>query len=351
MKTHWLIVFVVSACGGGVGLDDFETKLVDAVCKNAVECKDAPDLASCKASLQIKNKTLETLIAKSKSGVIKYDSDQASVCIDSIATAGCTFEGFHVAESPCNTVFTGTIATAGACVTDLECAGDAYCNQTDTNCDPSTACCAGTCMAIPAEAQIGGDCTTARCVDTAFCDSSTNRCSALVATAGAACTEIDACANPMICDVFAASPTCVTPAATGATCDPMTLLGCGDFRDYCDAISLKCTARLLPGGACGGTNDASCVGYADCTNMVCVALSTAGGTCTADGDCLGDLECPTASCVLPPAQTACPRLEEPTTSEPPVSTARRAPTRPSRLDWLTTKVERGARALPSSLLP
>jgi hypothetical protein len=134
---------------------------------------------------------------------------------------------------------------------------------------------------------------------------------------GAPCDDLDACANPMICDVFATASTCARPAARGATCNPMmTYFPCADTRDYCDATTMKCTQNVAVGQACDGANGAECIGYARCTNMVCQALALAGATCTAgmDSTCLGDLECPNGTCTLAAPQTACPRIESDPTS-------------------------------------
>lgn len=323
MKFHPFVcvtVVAMTACGG-VGIDDFQEKLGEAFCKNAVECQNAPDLASCQAALQLHSRFFETLVAKAKAKVITYDSDLASQCIDNFATAGCAFSGFHSdPEDPCADMFVGTVATGGACTISLECANGGICEATDPNCDSDVTCCPGTCMAVPT-VPLGGNCSTASC-ETGYCLSTNDTCTAPIATAGAPCTDFDACANPMYCDVFATSPTCVTPAARGATCDPNMLLPCIDSRDYCDAISKKCTANVAVGQTCGGTNEADCVGFADCSPaMTCVALSLAGAACPAGDDaaCLGDLDCPTGTCTLPPSQAACPRIDDPGTSEPPVA--------------------------------
>jgi len=324
----------VAACGSGVSIDDFQSKLADAFCKNAVECQQAPDLTSCKAAIQVKSRLFETLVAKVKSKVIAYDADKAGECIDSITTASCAFTGFRgEASNPCQETFAGTVAANGACTIDFECASQGICVQTDPNCDSDLMCCPGTCRAATPTVPLGGDCTNANCDYTGYCSSATNKCTAPLTTAGASCDEFDACANPMYCDLFATTPTCVTAAARGATCDPMSLIPCADSRDYCDATTMKCTANVAVGQACGGTNEASCVGYADCTNMICVALALAGGACTAgdDSSCLGDLDCPSGTCTLTPPQTACARTEADPAPRKPVPTARRVT---PKLDWM-----------------
>jgi hypothetical protein len=352
MKFHSLMCVVVvaaTACGDdSVEIGDFQARLADAYCKNAVTCQNVPDMASCKAAIQLKSRLLETLVARVNTKVIKYDGGKAAECFDYIDSAGCAFTGFYPEANPCDTVFTGTVAAGGACTISNECAADGTCERTDPNCDPQTTCCPGTCKAAPTLVALGGDCTSLPCVDTAYCDSTTNKCTAPITTAGAACTDFDACANPMICDVFATAPTCITPAARGATCDPMALFGCADQRDYCDTTTTKCTQNVAIGTACGGANGATCIGYADCnTNMVCVALGLAGAACTtgSDSSCLGDLQCPSGSCTLPAPEAACRFGEAPaTTPQPPVATARRL-TKRTKLEWMP-KLQDAARERP-----
>lgn len=311
------VLTAAAACGGdSISVDDFESKLVNAICTNRVGCKSMPDLATCKAATLVKDKEFATTLAKAKAGTIKFDGDKAADCIDSIASGSCSFDGFYpTATNACDAVFTGTVATNGACVVSEECAGESSCEPTDQACNSDTTCCPGTCMAIPAKVAVGGDCTNADCVDTAYCSSDTNKCTAPSTTAGSACSDIDACANPMYCDIFAAAPTCVAPAAGGASCTPDALLPCSDFREYCDATTMKCTPVVAVGQACEGANGAECVGYADCTNMTCVARPAAGGSCLYDtqsmrDNCLGDTSCTANAtpCTLPTAGTACPRL-------------------------------------------
>jgi hypothetical protein len=322
----YVMVAALSACGGddGISIDQFPSRYADAACANVVTCKKAPDVATCKASIQIQTRAFETLVAKVKAKTIKYDASKASACISFIESASCSFTGFHSQPvDPCPTVFTGTVAAGGACIINEECGSNSPdCTQTDSTCDPTTTCCAGTCggSATPPLAALGSDCTNADCVDTAYCDS-TKKCAAPIAMPGAACTEIDACANPMLCDLVATNHTCITPAAHGATCDPMALLPCSDERDYCDTTTKTCTSNVAVGQACGGSNGAQCIAFSDCTNMLCVNRPAPGGTCTVDpqtqmGNCLNGNPCTNGQCMLPPPEAACTHTQKPSWSHP-----------------------------------
>jgi hypothetical protein len=124
---------------------------------------------------------------------------------------------------------------------------------------------------------------------------------------GAACGDLDACADPMYCDLDFQTfmGVCTKGAASNATCSNDHLLPCADGRDYCDATTMKCTRAADVGAACPMGVD--CVGYAACVNGTCVAKPGLGGTCVTDMDpsCLGTLDCTNGKCTAPAAGTAC----------------------------------------------
>ncbi|MBA3821205.1 MAG: hypothetical protein H0X17_20135 [Deltaproteobacteria bacterium] len=302
-----------AACGGGggsVGPDDLADEVEGASCDQAVRCESVPDRAACDSSTQVEDRDLLTILGAVDDGTIKYDSEAAGDCADFIGDASCSFEGFHT-ENPCQDIFEGTVAAGGACFVDLQCAGFGECVQTDANCDGDVTCCPGTCMGTFTESPIGGPCDDDLhfCGTTAYCESSATgagTCTALIAD-GTACSEIDACANPLYCnlDFTTGTGTCKAAAPSGGSCSRMDLLPCADSREYCDATS-KCVKRVAVGGACGP--EISCVGYATCNGTICVADLKAGAACVVDSegpDCLGDLECIGGTCQLPPIGASC----------------------------------------------
>jgi hypothetical protein len=308
------------ACGGGGGppsIDDLTNYIIDTECGIEVQCDQAPDEATCKASIQTMDKQSETVIADVKAGIIKYDGDKAKACFDAASASGCTFTGFHGKDDdPCATYLTGTVAAGGACFLDLECAGNAVCNATMSGCDVTTTCCPGTCSTSSSTAKmpIGGACSgTSDCVSTAYCKGATQTamgtCSAVVATAGAACDSFDACANPMICnETSSTGGTCYTPGAHGGTCDPAFFVpdfACSDDRDYCDPATMKCISRVAVGATCSDT--ILCQGLSECVNTKCVANGTAGATCdsTNGPGCIQGLDCTNSKCTLPATGTSC----------------------------------------------
>ena len=312
---------LLGACGGGGGgapsIDDLPAYVLDTECNYETTCNQVADEATCKASIQVMDHQSETIIADVKAGIIKYDADAAKACYDAAAAEGCTFPGFHTKDNnPCSTYLTGTVAVGGACFVDLECADHGNCNPTMSGCDTSTTCCPGTCaVGTPAtEVAIGAACAeTSQCPVNGYCKGATSTamgtCTAVVTTAGAACDSFDACANPMICNLTSQTAgTCYTPGATGGTCNPAFFVpayACLDDRDYCDAASMKCTARVAVGATCSSA--ILCQGLASCVNTKCVANGAAGAACNSNNgpDCVNGLSCTNSVCTAAPAGASC----------------------------------------------
>ncbi len=304
-------MFALVACGGGssLSIDDFLPQLQTSECTAVVDCDEVPDTATCDASLTLESTELETVVAEVKAGIVKYDGGAADECLSFLTSNACTYRGAH-ATNPCLQVFDGTIAIGGDCLEDEACAGysaqTASCVQTTSTCDRSTSCCPGVCTAVPAKAAAGATCATSNDCDTGlYCSDLTTTCKALVATAGGACEATDGCTDPMFCneDFQTMMGTCITPAASGATCDPTVELACGDERQHCDATTMKCTDNAAIGAACSTT--IPCVADATCdtTSSTCVAIPGPGDACTTTTRCLGDLQCVSSVCTLP-ASTA-----------------------------------------------
>lgn len=310
------LIFLVGVigCGGGGGISvgDLPDEIEGAQCDRAVACEGIADRATCDAAVELDAADYGSIEAGVEDGTIKYDSGKAADCADSFGSTDCTFPGFH-SDDPCEDVFVGTVPTGGACMIDLQCANFGECVQTMPSCDPDLMCCAGTCMGMTAESPIGGPCNneTNFCAANAFCKTpqggGAGTCTALLAGEGTACDEIDACENPLYCNLSfeTGTGTCKRAAASGATCSRMDLIPCADSRDYCDPTMLKCVRDAAVGAAC--PTGVQCVGYASCIAGTCVADIPAGGACQveAGADCAGSLECISGTCVLPPPGMTC----------------------------------------------
>lgn len=301
-----------AACtGSSVGVDDLAGDIEDARCDALVRCSGIADRATCDAAVNVDDAEIETIKTGIKNGTIKYDGDQAGDCIDQLGDRSCEFTGLHT-ENQCDGVFTGTVPAGGACSINLQCANQGECVITGT-CDPETMCCTGTCMGSSNESPIGGPCDddVHFCGTTAYCKPSATSgnpgtCAALIAGEGSACDAIDACVNPLYCNVNFQTEmgTCKKPSASNAACSRMDIIPCADSRDYCDATSLTCVRRIAPGGACSTT--LPCVSYATCLSGSCVADLPLGAACTGSGaDCAGDLDCINGTCQAQPAGMVC----------------------------------------------
>ncbi len=318
MRTRFLcLALAVAACSGtdSIALSDYAKKEIAAFCANQVTCQQMPDTATCEASFELNSTGYMTLVAAANAKLVKYDGAEAASCVNEFASQSCAYTGFQPNKNdPCNKVFTGTVATGGACFVSQECAGvGAVCNPTSASCNPSTTCCPGTCAPAPAKMGVGGACQgSSDCNDGLYCSDKTQQCTAIATASGAACEALDGCANPMLCNenCSTSTGTCYTPAARNATCDTTQVLPCADERDYCDNTTKKCTQVVALGATCdsaGTGNGATCVAYASCTNGSCVENPKAGATCDAMNgpSCLGSLSCTTSTCQLAPAGMAC----------------------------------------------
>jgi hypothetical protein len=316
-----LVCALVAACGGSSSSSDkpgddtpgptippeqYTDAVEDAQCTAMVRCEQVEDAATCDAANIRVNQDQQSLLAAVADGTVIYDGEAAAKCVDELAMQMCVFPGFHV-DTACADVFTGTVATGGACFVDQQCAGGGACRQNDSGCDTRTTCCIGTCMGSLTESALGGQCGDSMhyCSPETYCAGTT--CAAPITQAGAACGALDACANPMICnlDFMTGTGTCKTPAATGAACVRADLRPCADSRDYCDAGTLKCTHGVAPGGSCA---TAECVDWAKCMANTCVAERKLGETCSTAANapsCAGTLKCTAGTCQAPPAGMTC----------------------------------------------
>lgn len=300
------MLLALVGCGDdSISVEDLPDEIEGARCDTLVKCEGIADRATCDAAVVVDESELMTIEAGIKNGTIKYDEGQAADCIDQLGGGSCDFAGFHT-ENACAGVFTGTVVTGGACTIDLQCANQGECMPTSPSCDPETTCCAGTCMGGSSESAIGGPCDDDMhtCPTTAYCKAGTGSgtpgtCTALVAGEGTACTEIDACVNPLYCNLNfqTGMGTCKKPAASGAACTMTDLIRCSDSRDYCNATSMTCVRRIAVGQACMGST-MPCVDYASCIAGTCVADIPLGGTCNPETgpNCAGDLECVGTTC-------------------------------------------------------
>ena len=313
-----VLLAVLAGCPGddSISIDALPDALQNAECDFEVRCELVPDQATCAAVLPLDNTNELTTIAEVNNGRINYDGKLAKQCVDTFETLGCNLSAIENAVvDSCSQMFSGTIAVGGACIVSEECVDQGNCEQTDPNCDATTACCVGACVAVQPKTAIGATCAGSTCVEGAYCDiptgTSSGTCKALVQGEDAACDAFDACAAPRECVIpqTMTAGTCKTLPAEGAQCDTQTFLGCNDLRDYCDKTTALCTHHVGVGDACNGPTGATCVGFAMCDAMTskCVARPSLGDACDESMglDCIGDLSCVNLKCVGQPTGMTC----------------------------------------------
>ncbi len=74
-------------------------------------------------------------------GKISFNATDAAACVSGIAFSSCDafWNGTDAFPSACATALVGKVADGGACVTHLECSGEAsYCDETSNTCKAET---------------------------------------------------------------------------------------------------------------------------------------------------------------------------------------------------------------------
>jgi hypothetical protein len=302
--TLFVLGLVVCACSGGRSStpNDFPRKVADAACTYGVRCGFVADRASCSGAI---NEGYGQALADVSAGKTRFDDAAAAKCLSAISSLSCNrSERLGGALDACGTVFKGTGAVGGPCFVDTECAS----GRCDTgSCDQ--ACCHGVCEDAVLPKPEGSDCfhNDVICVEGTSCQlsgASTATCQPRVGEGEPCVGTADECAVGMTC--FAAAGTggtCRRYPSSGGDCDPAQL-PCDGSHDVCDAATMKCVPAHAVGQACAGGD---CVGFATCdaTTMKCVHKGGPGASCSSPDECLGDLECTSSQCTLPPADPLC----------------------------------------------
>ncbi len=262
----------LTACGGGVKLEDLESSFEDALCERQVRCGAYATVDACKEDFRILIDEIERAVA---AGRANYDADKAEACLEALSSSSCDGSAEDVRRQPqaCRDTFTGTVADGGACFGGEECLSERC-----TIPDCGMACCQGTCAVTVAEVAIGGACsgTTGPCAQGSFCDSQTTTCAALRAV-GAACTSNSQCGYGLYCPEVG---TCADAPNRGAACPDGT---CADIGDRCSTTSMTCVALGRSGEACAtgfaGLFDCQAPLTCNQTTLVCGNPPTVGQTC------------------------------------------------------------------------
>lgn len=298
MRKLLVTTLLLAACGGGGGdsvtLAQYPAAVREAFCKFAVRCGDIESLDVCMtANIGLNIHIPASLQAGIDMSKVKFSGTAAADCLDALARQSCdlTSQSSRVTPDACAQLIAGTRHNGDACAIDPECLSQ-VCDV--TSCDPSAACCMGTCAgeAAPPSVQIGQSCTTAACVPSGFCEDSSQTCMALK-TSGAACNANRECNYGLAC-----LGTCQALPALGQPCTDL----CRDEGTTCSQTTQTCVKVALAGGTCtpnGLTTECSPLYQCDATGH-CSAGIALGQPCSLGDLCAGN----TAFCDVPLGQSS-----------------------------------------------
>jgi hypothetical protein len=293
----WLAA-LLSACGGGISIEEYPTAFRDAYCKYETRCGLFPDIGTCERANIGFNLVIDpSEKAAVDQGKTKFDGALASDCLDAFGAQTCDTtdeDGRAFFTEKCREIVKGTVGDGGACALDIECKSQT-CNV------PSCpdACCQGTCMgdALPTLGGAGATCGNGSnsCAVGFYCDFTTTTCMELKA-AGATCNANNECAFGLGC---AGTParTCKALPALGEACPDGA---CRDAGTFCNAVGM-CAKIGLAGATCGASVG-QCSSFYPCdqSTMKCTAAPALGEACTNrcfDGGTFCDTSSPTPTCV------------------------------------------------------
>lgn len=355
-----LIAALAGSCGDSDGaaasgptLEEVGDMLADTYCDLFVGCLPADAVEAyfgpggCLARFQasIDDGDLPEIERAVDEGRATYHPDQVDACFQTVRAFDCLdIEGVRVfQQGVCAGVFVGTVSVGGACLVDVECIGNRFCDR--------SVGCPGTCTELLAE---GSNCEDDdQCSEGLTCDGQSSTCEmhvregrscgggvapdcalgltcagddeamsrpgtcaphaqVLVGALGASCNPDTGqlCAEGLSCMLGQATASgatfsCVEAVASGAACsvgipDPCPL------GEYCAGLDLQasdfdgtCTALPAASEPCVESFAGSCAPGLLCAgDQICYALGRIGDDCYDDDGCASE-NCDGGSCAAP----------------------------------------------------
>jgi hypothetical protein len=145
------------------------------------------------------------------------------------------------------------------------------------------------CKAATPLAAAGAACGHGDCAAGLFCDHAVGAAAVCKPQlgAGVTCTSDGECQAGLECAGPAGARKCVAYAGDGQPCGT-NAPGCDNEASYCDPVERSCKPRLKLGAACtiegsGLFTVSPCVPYATCVNGVCTARVMPGQACGSSG--------------------------------------------------------------------
>jgi hypothetical protein len=266
---------------------------------------------------------------------VTFRPEKLDQCQKDLAMQGCEVRSRRLPAS-CEEAVEGKVDIDGDCSIDLDCKGNAWCDQgmlascpghcaapqpEDGPCSDSQQCRDGlVCRADKCSPPLseGDECnsTTLRCPPGLICRSSMCQSVATVYAGelGAACNAVGQLCKPgLVCrsdNPNATTGVCANPVAMNGACRPSQPGQC-PITQYCKNKSSGVTTPASPGtdGVCADRpkDGQACIAGEDCmpgavcvgTPETCRNLKTAGGVCASDSnaECYGG-ECESGICLV-----------------------------------------------------
>lgn len=277
----------------GLLFEQFAETYRQTQCERVVACGFAPDVDTCKATVQQDYRVAQAIAAVAY-GDLTYDPKAAQTCIETLKAENC--EGYLLLTQSvvdaCDVVFGNRRGEGESCVAAIQCQG----SQSVCEGACGEGCCVGVCKGVSAGGQEGDECNDfapctsgLRCLPNpvpempAICQT--------LAGPNEACTSENSCIDGYACDQT--SGKCFQQAASGATCNPALPNSCGSLNEFCDVDQQKCVALPRAGSACGVNGEQTyCARSTYCNEgMECEQYPGVGEACLFDYACLGNLFC------------------------------------------------------------
>jgi hypothetical protein len=240
---HLVVVVIFAGCTSSITPETYSAAIRDANCDLRVRCGQFTDRDSCAAYFPVGDGA--NLAAEIAAGKTTFDANRAEECVNDIRNTPCDGTSVEARTPPaaCDAAIAGTGVMGDPCFSNDECkSGGCALDPTCTG-----MCCAGTCSATQAPADLGEPCATRQCKPNLTCSN---------------------------------AKTCVPLYADGMPCDDDSQcdygLGCVGAPGICHALPK--IGELCPDGECAEIG-------ATCNNGVCTKLGLTGASCATLADC------------------------------------------------------------------
>lgn len=299
MRRLVVMVIVCAGCTSAITPETYSAAIRDANCDLRVRCGQFTDRDSCAAYFPAGDGA--NLAAEIKAGKTTFDANRAEECVNDLQNTPCDGTSVEARTPPaaCDAAIAGTGMLGDMCFSNDECQSGGC--ALDPAC--TDMCCAGTCAATQAPADLGEPCATRQCKPNLTC-SNAKMCVALYDD-GMPCDDDTQCnyglgcvGAPGICHALPKigelcpdgecaeigatcnSGVCTKLGLTGASC--VTLADCSLYYP-CNSGTLQCQPWPTTGEPCTALcSDGS---FCDSTTNLCTAPLGNGTTCKTDDQC------------------------------------------------------------------